>query len=42
MVKTEYFSNAYTEFPPRRVAGPVVLQVENLACVRGLRVVLPI
>ena len=40
MVKTEYFSNAYTEFPAAAVSqGQLSLQVENLACVRGLRVV---
>ena len=40
MVKTEYFSGAYAEFPAAAVSqGQVSLRVENLACVRGLRVV---
>ena len=40
MVKTEYFSDAYAEFPAAAVSqGQVSLRVENLACVRGLRVV---
>ena len=40
MVKTEYFSGAYAEFPAAAVSqGEVSLRVENLACVRGLRVV---
>ena len=40
MVKTEYFSDAYAEFPAAAVPGSQLsLRVENLACARGLRVV---
>ena len=40
MVKTEYFSDAYTEFPTAAGReGQVSLRVENLTCARGLRVV---
>ncbi len=40
MVKTEYFSDAYAEIPRTAMSeGQVSLRVENLACVRGLRVV---
>ena len=40
MVKTEYFSDAYAEIPRTAMSeGLVSLRVENLACVRGLRVV---
>ena len=40
MVKTEYFSNDYAEFPAVAVPkGHLSLRVENLACARGLRVV---
>jgi len=40
MVKTEYFSDAYAEFPAAAVPeGQLSLRVENLACARGLRVV---
>ena len=40
MVKTEYFSDSYAEFPRTTMSeGQVSLRVENLVCVRGLRVV---
>ena len=40
MVKTEYFSSAYTEFHTAAgTEGQVSLRVENLTCARGLRVV---
>ena len=43
MVKTEYFSGAYTEFPAAAVSqGQVSLRVENLACVRACGWFLPI
>ena len=40
MVKTEYFSDSYAKLPLTAMSeGQVSLLVENLACVRGLRVI---
>ena len=39
MVKTEYFSSAYTELPAADTERQVSLRAENVACARGLRVV---